>query len=55
MGDRAMSWEEEVADLERRRDLAQQIGGAENIGRHHARGKLIARVRIALLADTDSG
>ena len=46
-----MSWEKEVAELEQRRQLAARMGGEENIARHHARGKLTARERIAAMAD----
>ena len=47
-----MSWEQEIAELNRRKALALNMGGDENIARHHARGKLTARERIELLADT---
>ena len=49
-----MSWEKEVAELEQRRQLAARMGGEENIARHHARGKLTARERIAAMADEGS-
>ena len=49
-----MSWEKEVAELEQRRQLAARMGGEENIARHHARGKLTARERIAGMADEGS-
>ncbi len=49
-----MSWESEVKELERRRYLAQQQGGAEGIAKQHARGRLTIRERIAALLDTDS-
>ena len=49
-----MSWKPEIDELERRRVLASKMGGEERITRQHERGKLTARERVALLADTDS-
>lgn len=49
-----MSWEEEVAELNRRRELARMMGGPEGIRRQRERGKLTARERIDALADNDS-
>ncbi len=49
-----MSWESEVEDLERRRQLALQQGGKEAIARQHARGRLTIRERIVALLDADS-
>lgn len=49
-----MSWEKEVAELNHRHRLAQQMGGPEGVARQHGRGKLTARARIAALADQDS-
>ncbi len=46
-----MSWEREIDDLARRRQLAEQMGGAEKVERQHARGKMDARQRIASLVD----
>jgi methylmalonyl-CoA decarboxylase subunit alpha len=46
--------EEELAELARRRDLALQMGGAEQVARQHEHGKLTARERISLLADEGS-
>jgi len=43
--------EEGLAELRRRRDLAAQMGGAEQVKRQHEHGKLTARERIAALAD----
>lgn len=42
---------ERVAELEARRAKAREMGGAERVARHHARGKLTARERMALLFD----
>lgn len=49
-----MSWEEEVEELERRRALALQMGGAEGVARQHDRGKLTVRERIEALVDAGS-
>ena len=49
-----MSWEREIDDLARRRQLAEQMGGAEKVERQHARGKMDARQRIASLVDPGS-
>lgn len=49
-----MSWENEVRELERRRHLAKQQGGAEGIARQHAKGRLTIRERIDGLLDPGS-
>ena len=49
-----MSWETEIAELERRRELARGMGGPEGIARQHANGKLTVRERIERLADPGS-
>lgn len=49
-----MSWTEEVAELNRRKKLAEQMGGAEGIAWQRQRGKLTVRERIHGLADPDS-
>ena len=46
-----MTWEPELEELARRTELAQQMGGAEKVERHHAQGKLTVRERIAQLLD----
>jgi acetyl-CoA carboxylase carboxyltransferase component len=46
-----MSWKQEVAELERRRELARQMGGAEGIAKQRERGKLTARERIDAFGD----
>jgi methylmalonyl-CoA decarboxylase subunit alpha len=46
--------DEELAELARRRDLALQMGGPEQVARQHEHGKLTARERIGLLADAGS-
>jgi len=49
-----MTWEPEVEELERRRELARRMGGEEGIARQRLRGKLTVRERIDLIADPDS-
>ncbi|MDD5287946.1 MAG: carboxyl transferase domain-containing protein [Dehalococcoidales bacterium] len=49
-----MSWQKEVDELQRRRELGKQMGGAEGITRQHSRGKLTIRERIDLLLDRGS-
>ncbi|WP_205698851.1 acyl-CoA carboxylase subunit beta [Conexibacter sp. SYSU D00693] len=43
-----------LAELERRRALALAMGGPERVAAHHARGRLTARERVALLLDEGS-
>jgi acetyl-CoA carboxylase carboxyltransferase component len=49
-----MSWQQEVAELNRRKQLAEQMGGAEGVARQKARGKLNVRERIDAFADKNS-
>src|SRR5258705_4688904 len=42
---------ERVAELEERRAKAREMGGEEKIKKHHERGKLTARERMALFFD----
>src|SRR6267142_6220007 len=42
---------ERLAELEDKRAKAREIGGAVKIAKHHERGKLTARERMALLFD----
>ncbi|HJN49608.1 MAG: carboxyl transferase domain-containing protein [Pseudomonadales bacterium] len=49
-----MVWQPEIEELEHRKKLAEQMGGEENIARHHARGKLTVRERLAVFADPES-
>ena len=46
-----MSWKQEVAELERRLGLVQQMGGEDSVNFHHGRGKLTVRERIDALQD----
>jgi acetyl-CoA carboxylase carboxyltransferase component len=49
-----MSWNEEIAELHRRQEMARALGGAEGIARQRQRGKLTVRERIDGLADPGS-
>ncbi|MAM94808.1 carboxyl transferase domain-containing protein [Parvibaculum sp.] len=49
-----MSWEKETDEIRRRRDLAKRQGGEEAVKRHHEKGRLTVRERIAALADDRS-
>jgi len=49
-----MSWDAEAEELRRRRALAQELGGAERVARHHDDGKLTVRERIERLVDKGS-
>lgn len=49
-----MSWQDEIDELQRRRELAQQMGGEERIQRQHDNGRLTVRERIDALADPGS-
>ncbi|MDP6376851.1 MAG: carboxyl transferase domain-containing protein [Pseudomonadales bacterium] len=49
-----MSWEKEVRELERRRQLAKQQGGRDGIARQHAKGRLTIRERVDALLDEGS-
>jgi acetyl-CoA carboxylase carboxyltransferase component len=44
-------WQPELDELERRRELARQMGGAERVERQRASGRLTVRERIARLFD----
>ncbi len=46
-----MSWEEEVAELERRTAMIHEMGGPDSVAFHHGRGKLTVRERIDRLQD----
>jgi len=49
-----MTWQPEVDELEKRREMARAMGGAEGIARQHSQGKLTVRERIEALADPGS-
>lgn len=46
-----MSWEQETDEIRRRRELAKRQGGEEAVKRHHEKGRLTLRERIAALTD----
>ena len=46
-----MSWEKETDEIRRRRELAKRQGGEEAVKRHHEKGRLTLRERIAALTD----
>ncbi|OMC41355.1 acetyl-CoA carboxylase carboxyltransferase subunit [Mycobacterium sp. GA-1841] len=47
-------WKETLEDLARRRAHTYGMGGQERVARHHGKGKLDARARIARLLDPDT-
>jgi acetyl-CoA carboxylase carboxyltransferase component len=49
-----MTWEREMQELRRRRELAHQMGGSERVDRQHSSGRLTVRERIDRLLDPDS-
>jgi acetyl-CoA carboxylase carboxyltransferase component len=49
-----MSWERELEELERRRELARQMGGPERVERQRQSGRLTVRERIERLFDAGS-
>ncbi|OAI41183.1 hypothetical protein AYO38_04320 [bacterium SCGC AG-212-C10] len=49
-----MTWQTEIEELERRKELAARMGGPEGIARQRKRGKLTVRERIDALADPGS-
>jgi len=49
-----MSWKDEVDEIEKRRALAAEQGGAESVARQHAKGRLTIRERIEALLDAGS-
>lgn len=46
-----MTWQPEVDEIKRREALARQMGGKENVERHHTAGRLTVRERIDALLD----
>lgn len=47
-------WQPELDELDRRRELAAEMGGAERIARQHEAGKLTIRERLEAVADPAS-
>jgi acetyl-CoA carboxylase carboxyltransferase component len=46
-----MAWEKQIEEIQRKRALAKEQGGAENVARHHARGRMTIRERIDAVLD----
>jgi acetyl-CoA carboxylase carboxyltransferase component len=46
-----VTWQPEVDEIKRREALARQMGGKENVQRHHTAGRLTVRERIDALLD----
>lgn len=46
-----MTWQPELDELERRKKLAQQMGGPEKVAKHHSQGRLTVRERMEKLLD----
>jgi acetyl-CoA carboxylase carboxyltransferase component len=46
-----MSWQKEVDELQRRMELAREMGGRANVERQHAAGRLTVRERVDQLLD----
>ena len=49
-----MTWINEVDEIKRREELAQEMGGAERVGRQRSFGRLTVRDRIDKLVDPGS-
>ncbi len=49
-----MSWEKDAREITEKRALARQMGGAEGVGRQHAKGRLTVRERIDGVLDQGS-
>ncbi|MDJ0788005.1 MAG: carboxyl transferase domain-containing protein [Myxococcota bacterium] len=49
-----MSWEDDVEGIRERRERAKEHGGAEAVGKQHARGRLTIRERIEEVCDAES-
>ena len=41
-----MSWEKDLEELQKRAELAKEMGGIERIANHYAQGRLTVRERI---------
>src|SRR5437773_12347032 len=50
----SMTWESELEEIRRRRELAHDMGGAERVARHVAEGRTPVRDRIDQLLDDGS-
>jgi len=47
-------WDREIKELERRRNIARQMGGKKNIAKQHGIGRMTVRERIDALVDKGS-
>jgi len=47
-------WKTELDELEQRKKAAYQLGGPDNVGKHHASGKMTVRERINSIAEEGS-
>ena len=45
-------WDKEIEEIEQRKWLSREQGGAENVAKHHEKGRLTIRERIDLLVDS---
>ena len=49
-----MSWQNDVEELQRRQEIARQMGGSERVAKQHGKERLTVRERIGLLFDQSS-
>ena len=49
-----MSWQPELDELQRRKALAHEMGGADKVKRQHDAGRLTVRERIGKMVDDAS-
>ena len=49
-----MTWQPELDEVRRRRELAERMGGPGKVGRQHDAGRLTVRERLAVLLDDGS-
>src|SRR5580658_3479266 len=49
-----MTWQPELDEVRRRRDLTERMGGPDKVLRQHEAGRLTVRERLAALLDDDS-
>ncbi|MFC1916516.1 carboxyl transferase domain-containing protein [Chloroflexota bacterium] len=49
-----MSWQNEVNELNRKKELARQMGGPEKVAQQHAKERLTARERVDCILDKES-
>jgi acetyl-CoA carboxylase carboxyltransferase component len=49
-----LSWQDDVDELNRQKEMARQMGGPDGVAFQHGRNKLTVRERIGLLADPGS-